>query len=172
MKEHERAKSDNFPCSFWISSKVQLFLARNSSITFCMPASFSAGSDQAIVTESKFTPKTVPKVVGPKAFSCFSQFGAKGTLSFLEISTYRPVKRSISFDPLGETMGTSSSWRCTLAFGIFPRVHTMFTIVSGRGSKLAGAALLPKIVVVSKKNFHNHSKPYRCHCSCGFGISL
>jgi hypothetical protein len=34
----------------------------------------------------------------------------------------------------------------------------MFTTVSGKGSKLAGAAALPKTVVESKKFIPNHEK--------------
>jgi hypothetical protein len=56
-------------------------------------------------------------------------------------------------------MGTSSNCLCTHFLGMFFNVQTMFTTVSGRGSKLAGANLLPKTVVVSWKYLPNQEKP-------------
>ncbi len=115
-----------------------------------MSAPFSTEIDHSILSESNFTPSTGPKVAGPKAFSCNSQFSESGTFIFSHFKTVL-VNRSVQPDSLPEITGTSSNCLWIQDFGTLVDVQTMLTIVSGKGSKLARAALLPKTVVLSKK---------------------
>jgi hypothetical protein len=44
--------------------------------------------NHSILSVQKLIPSTVPKVDGPKAFSCFAQFSARGTFISLQIFWY------------------------------------------------------------------------------------
>ncbi len=94
-------------------------------------------------------PKTVPFVEAGKAFSNFSQSGARRTFTLAQ--TWRKVckKFSVCPEPAGLTTTVSSSCRETSTSGVLQIDLVIVTSVSGRGSNWAGAAVLPKAVSFS-----------------------
>ena len=157
-------KSDNFPWSLCTSFREQVLTARNEFITFVIPTAFALGSFHVKFSESKSIPRTVPLVPTPKDFSREGQSAANGKPTFPHTSTYFAANTCAKLVDAGETIGTSSSWRCTMPFGTFVSAHTIFTTVSGIESKFAGADLLPKTVVMSKKYLPSQWNPKAAHC--------
>ncbi len=77
-----------------------------------------------------------------------------------------PVHESLGLPrPPGRDDGHMVKLYVNPNFGKFSNVQTMLTTVSGRGSKLGRAALLPNTVVVSRKNFASQEKPYSLRSS-------
>ena len=145
---------------------------KKSSINFVILSALSLEICQVRFSELKKMPKTVPEVPIPNDFSLLGQFSAKGIPTRLQISTYLSANFFALSDQDGATTGTSSNCQKTKFFGTSVSVQTMFTIVSGIESNFAGADLLPKTVVTSKKYFPNHLNPKQFHCEGCPGIIL
>ena len=87
------------------------------------------------------------------------QGGASSKFNFLHTLLYVDENDSSKFVDAGATVGTSSSCRWIRFLGVSAMVAAMFVTVSPKLSNFAGAAVDPKGMVVSAKNFPNHLKP-------------
>ncbi len=119
----------------------------------------------------KFVPSTVPTFDRPKAFSCFTQFSARGTFISLQIFWYFQEK----FGPawilrwnywnIVKLSMNPFSWNFILATY---NVLNCFSLVDTQSKR----ELLPNTVDLSKKYLFIHSNPWDLHCVLAFGINL
>ena len=154
------AKSLIFACSFWNSRKLEEFLSKKFVRSQMVSDHLSSGNFQDISEESKRIPKTVPKVEDSKALSWDGQGGANSTFNFLHTLLYVDENDSTKFVDSGATVGTLSSCRWMRFLGVSAMVAAMFVTVSPKSSNFAGAAVDPKAMVVSAKEFPNHFEKF------------